>query len=327
MRKIFFDKDVSLTALKKKIIGVIGYGNQGRAQALNIRESGLQVIVGNRQDKYFKEAQQDGFSVLNISQVTQKADILIIGIPDEIQEQVYKKQIQPHIHSGQVLDFASSYGFRFKCIQPPKNVDVVMMSPRAMGITVRETFVLGKGVPAFIAVGQDFSGKAKSIALALAKSVGCTRVGVLECTFENESDVNLFGEQALWPILHQAILMSYEVLVEQGAPPELAAFELYASGEAGDIFRQMATEGMFKQMRHHSPTSQYGSLSRYETLPAQEIKKRMRRVLKGIRSGQFAKEWAREQATGYSFLKKLRKKGLSHPINKTEKRLRPLTPQ
>ncbi len=244
-----------------------------------------------------------------------------------MQQQVYQWHIEKHLRPGQVLDFASSYGFRFKCIQPPRDVDVVMMSPRAMGLSVRELFVQGKGVPAFVAVGQDPSGQAREIALALAKAVGCTRAGVVECTFEDEADVNLFAEQALWPLLNQAILLSYEVLVEEGVPPELVALELYASGEAGEIFHQMAVEGMFQQMRHHSPTSQYGSLSRFEKLPSKGVKQRMQRILRGIRSGRFAAEWAREQADGYPNLKRLRREAFRHPLNRTEKKVRPLTPQ
>ena len=327
MRKIFFDKDVDLSPLKQRVIGVIGYGNQGNAQAQNLRDSGLEVIVGNRRDAYYQEAERAGFPVFSIAQATRKADIVIIGLPDEVQQQVYQRHIEKHLRGGQVLDFASSYGFRFKCIQPPQDVDVVMMSPRAMGLTVRESFVQGKGVPAFVAVGQDPSGQARETVLALAKAVGCTRAGVLECTFENETDVNLFGEQALWPLLNQAILFSYEVLVEAGVPPELVALELYASGEAGEIFHQMAVEGMFQQMRHHSPTSQYGSLSRFEKLPSKEVKQRMREVLRNIRNGKFAEEWAREQASGYATLKRLRREAFRHPLNQTEKKVRPLTPK
>ena len=327
MRKIYFDEDVDRAPLKNRVIGVIGYGNQGSAQARNLRDSGLEVIVGNRRDAYYREAQRDGFPVFSIARATARADLVLVGLPDEVQQQVYERHMQKHIRGGQVLDFASSYGFRFKCIQPPPDVDVVMMSPRAMGLTVRELFVQGKGVPAFVAVGRNASGQARQIALALAKGVGCTRAGVLECTFEEEADVNLFGEQALWPLFNQALLLSYEVLVEAGVPPELVALEFYASGEAGEIFRQMAVEGMFEQTRHHSPTSQYGTLSRYEKLPTEEIKQRMKSILSDIRSGRFAEEWAREQAGGYPNLKRLRREALRHPLNGIEKKIRPLTPR
>ena len=327
MRKIYFDEDVDLAPLKDRLIGVIGYGNQGSAQARNLRDSGLEVIVGNRRDAYYQEALRDGFPVFSIAQATSRADLVLVGLPDEIQQQVYERHMQKHIRGGQVLDFASSYGYRFKCIQPPPDVDVVMMSPRAMGITVRELFVQGKGVPAFVAVGHDASGQARQIALALAKGVGCTRAGVLECTFEDEADVNLFGEQALWPLFNQALLLSYEVLVEAGVPPELVALEFYASGEAGEIFRKMAVEGMFEQTRYHSPTSQYGTLTRYQELPAEEVKQRMKDTLRDIRNGRFAEEWAREQADGYPNLKRLRRQAHRHPLNRIEKNIRPLTPR
>ena len=327
MRKIYFDEDVDLAPLKDRVIGVIGYGNQGSAQARNLRDSGLEVIVGNRRDAYYREALRDGFPVFSIARATARADLVLVGLPDEVQQQVYERHMLKHVHGGQVLDFASSYGYRFKCIQPPPDVDVVMMSPRAMGITVRELFVQGKGVPAFVAVGHDASGQARQIALALAKGVGCTRAGVLECTFEDEADVNLFGEQALWPLFNQALLLSYEVLVEAGVPPELVALEFYASGEAGEIFRKMAVEGMFEQTRHHSPTSQYGTLSRHQELPAEEVKQRMKDTLRDIRNGRFAEEWAREQADGYPNLKRLRRQAHRHPLNRTEKNIRPLTPR
>ena len=172
MRKIYFDEDVDLAPLNNRVIGVIGYGNQGSAQARNLRDSGLEVIVGNRRDAYYQEAERDGFPVFSIARATARADLVLVGLPDEVQQQVYERHMQKHIRGGQVLDFASSYGYRFKCIQPPPDVDVVMMSPRAMGITVRELFVQGKGVPAFVAVGHDASGQARQIALALAKGGG-----------------------------------------------------------------------------------------------------------------------------------------------------------
>ena len=324
MAKIYFDKDVKLTPLRNKTIAVIGYGNQGAAQGLNLRDSGFEVIIGNRRDAYFRAAQEDKFAVYSIAEAVQRADIVIFSIPDEIQTKIYERHIQPHLRAGQVIDFASSYGVRFKTIVPPDDVDVIMMSPRAMGISVRESFVADKGVPGFVAIAQDASGKAKQIALALAKGVGCTRAGVVECSFDDEAYVNLFAEQGLWPVLTQAMWLSFEVLTEAGVPPEIVLLELYASGEASEVFGKWAFEGMFKQMRYHSPTSQYGCLTRAESLPNKEMKQHMRQILKKIRSGDFAKEWAREQEQGYRKLKKLKRKASQHPINKTEKRVAPI---
>ena len=318
MSTIIFDKDVELTPLRNKVVGVLGYGNQGRAQALNMRDEGIEVIVGNRRDAYFRTAQNDGFSTMTIGQAASKADVLVIAIPDELQEQVYRRHIAARLRPGQVLDFASSYSIRFKCIVPPPDVDVVMMSPRAMGVTVRESFVAGMGVPAFVAVAQDASSSARKVALALAKAVGCTRVGVVECAFEHETDVNLFAEQALWPIFHQALLLSYEVMVEHGIPPEVAVLEFYASGETSEVFRQIALLGMFRQAPYHSPTSQYGTLSRAASLPNKAMKKRMRRVVRGIRDGSFAKEWAREQGSNYATFKMLKRRAKKHAINDAE---------
>jgi ketol-acid reductoisomerase len=324
MAKIYFDKDVKLTPIRKKVIGIIGYGNQGAAQALNIRDSGIEVIVGNRRDAYFRNAKRDGFPTFSIREAVERADILIIAIPDEIQEQIYKRHIEPFLRAGQVMNFASSYGIRFKCIVPPPDIDVVMMSPRAMGVTVRESFVDGKSVPGFVAVAQDATGRAHKIVLALAKAIGCTRVGVVECTFENETDVNLFAEQGLWPLLHEAVLLSYEVMVEHGVPPEVALLEFYASGETSEVFRQIALCGMYRQAPYHSPTSQYGMLSRSEMLPRKEMKKRMVGVIRDIRNGKFAKEWAQEQASGYSSFNKLKKQAVKHPVNKTELKVKAL---
>ena len=325
MSKVIFDKDVSLKGLEKMTVGVIGYGNQGRAQALNMRDSGIEVIVGNRRDAYRRSAEADGFPVMTIRQAVSRAHVLVIAIPDEIQEQLFQRHVLPALRPGQVLDFASSYSIRFKCIVPPADVDVVMMSPRAMGVTVRESFEAGQSVPGFVAVAQDASGQAREIVLALAKAIGCTRVGVVECTFEDETNVNLFAEQALWPLFHEALLLSFEVMVEHGVPPELAVLEFYASGEASEIFRQIALMGMFRQAPYHSPTSQYGTLSRAEALPREEMKKRMRRVIRGIRNGSFAKEWAREQASGYSRLKELKQRAAQHPINQAELKVQALS--
>ena len=325
MVRIYYDKDVTLTPLRNRTIGVVGYGNQGRAQALNIRDSGFKVIVGNRRDAYLAAAQKDDIAVFSIAEVAERADILILAIPDEIQEKIYRGHIQPHLRPGQVLDFASSYGIRFGSIIPPDDIDVIMMSPRAMGTSVREAFVAGRGLPGFIAVDQDASGQARGTALALAKAVGCTRAGVLECSFDDEASVNLFGEQALWPLFTQALILSYEVLTEAGVPPEVVLLELYASGEASEIFRKMAVEGMFKQMRYHSPTSQYGTLTRADTLPNKQMKQRMENVLQAIRNGTFAKEWAEEQAGDYPVLKKLKLKAKKHAINQTERKVAPLS--
>ena len=313
MAQFLFDKDVRISPLRHRTIGIIGYGNQGGAQALNLRDSGCRVLIGNRNDRYARQARNDGFEVMSIRRAVTAADILIIAIPDEIQEELYQRHIQPALRSGQVLNFASSYSIRFGCIVPPEDVDVIMMSPRAMGVTVRESYLAGKGVPGFVAVDQDTSGQARAIALALAKGVGCTRAGVVECSFADETDVNLLGEQALWPLLTQALLLTYEVAVEAGVPPEVALIEFYASGEASEVLRQMALEGMFKQARYHSPTSRYGTLSRAETLPNKQLKTAMQKALKGIRDGSFAQEWAREQASGYARLKKLKQRAEQHP--------------
>jgi ketol-acid reductoisomerase len=324
MGKFLFDKDASLAPLRNKRIGVLGYGNQGRAQALNLRDSGCDVIIGNRRDRYARTAAEDGFDPAPIRKVVPEADILIIAIPDEVQQQVYERHIRSQLRPGQVMNFASSYGIRFECIVPPDDIDVVMMSPRSMGVTVREAYEAGKGVPGFIAVWQDVSGRARQVALALAKAVGCTRAGVFECRFEDESDINLLGEQALWPLFTQALMLTYEVAIEAGIPPEVALIEYVASGETAEIFRQMALDGIVRQARFHSPTSRYGTLTRADKLPNKAMKDRIAKALRGIRNGSFAREWANEQQQDYANLKRLYKQAEDHPINKAEKKVQPI---
>jgi ketol-acid reductoisomerase len=312
------DEDVTLDVLQSRTIGIIGYGNQGRAQALNLRDSGVRVIVGSIRDEGAERAEAEGFAVCSIGEACDAADILGLLIPDEIQRDVYHSTIAERLRPGQVLDFAHGYNIHFGKIRPPDGVDVIMVAPRMIGVNVRRSFTGGSGVPAYVAVAQDASGRAREIALAWAKGIGATRAGVLETTFADETVLDLFMEQGVWPIIIRDLLLSFEVLVEDGFPAEMVALELYGSGEAAEIFHQMARRGMIRQMRLHSQTSQYGSLSRAERMLPEEARDRLRRALEEIRSGRFADEWSKEQESGYPRFQELRRRAEAHEINRAE---------
>lgn len=321
----FYDDDAPLTILRDKTIGIVGYGNQGRAQALNLRDSGLNVVVGGLRDQTAQQAEADGFKVLSVADATDRADVLALLIPDEVQRQVYDETISKHLRAEQTLDFAHGYNIHFKLIVPPQDADVIMVAPRMIGTIVRESFVLGKGAPAFIAVHQDATGHAREIALAFARGIGATRAGVLETTFAQETELDLFQEQALWPLLVRTMLTAFEFLSASGFPPEMVALEMYGSEEGAEIFREMARVGFFKQMRFHSQTSQYGTLSRAGQIPFRpEIHEFMQRAMEGIRDGKFAAEWRREQEAGYPTFARLRMEADRHPMNRAEEEMRRL---
>lgn len=324
--KVYYENDADLTVLKNSRISVIGYGNQGRAQALNLRDSGMDVVIGNIDDSYRETAQQDGFDPLLIEEAARLGDVLMILIPDEVQPGVYTASIAPYLTGGKTLSFASGYNIRFGLIHPPSNIDVIMMAPRTIGRQVRIAFEKGGGVNADIDVWQDSSGKALATTLALAKGTGCTRAGAFHTSFTTETDLDLFSEQGLWPAIFECLMTAYDVLVAKGYPPEAVALELYASAEPADIFLAMAQQGVFEQMRYHSPTAQYGVLSRRSdsTGSSVALKIRMEKTLERIRSGEFAREWAREQVEGYPNLRRLRTEALAHPLNKTDAEVRRL---
>lgn len=316
--RVLRDDDADLQFLAGKTVAVIGYGNQGRAQALNLRDSGVRVTVGSIRDAGAEQAEADGFPVRPIAEACSAADAIALLIPDEVQRDVYHSEVEPRLRAGQVLDFAHGYNVHFGLIRPPAFVDVILVAPRMIGINVRASFERGAGVPAYVAVAQDASGRARDVALAWAKGIGATRAGVLETTFAEETELDLFAEQGVWPIIMRDLLLSFEVLVEAGFPAEMVALELYGSGEAAEIFRQMARVGAIKQMRLHSQTSQYGTLSRGPTMLPEETRDRLRAALEGIRSGRFAREWSEEQARGYPTFGELRRAAESHEINAAE---------
>jgi len=324
--KVFYEKDADLAALRGKTIAVIGYGNQGRAQALNLRDSKLNVIVGNIDDAYKKTAIEDGFDPVPIEDAVRQGDIIMILLPDEVQPAVYQQSIAPYLTANKTVSFASGYNIRFALITPPKDVDVIMMAPRTIGRQVRIAFENGSGVNADVDVWQDISGSAWPVTLALAKGTGCTRAGAFHTSFATETDLDLFSEQGLWPAIFDCLVTSYELLVEKGYPPEAVALELYASAEAADIFLAMAQRGIFEQMRFHSPTAQYGVLSRRldSTGSSAALRKRMEETLTKIQNGEFSREWTREQAEGYPSFNRLKEEAYSHPLNDADREVRRL---
>ncbi|MBI4167306.1 MAG: ketol-acid reductoisomerase [Acidobacteria bacterium] len=323
--KTYFDSDASLDPLRNQTLAIIGYGNQGRAQALNLRDSGLSVIVGNLQDESAKQAEKDGFPVHSIPEAVERGDVLALLIPDEVQRKVYDDVIAKRLRPGQTLDFATGYNIHFGIIAPPKNIDVIMVAPRMMGAMVRSSFERGEGSPAFIAVAQDATGKALEKALAWSLGIGATRAGVVETTFAEEVELDLFQEQAFWPIILRNIVDTFEFLVEKGYPPEIVALEMYGTGEAAEIFGEMARAGLFKQMKLHSPTSRYGTLSGAQNLPFRDqLRPFMSQVLDQVRDGRFAQKWQKEQQAGYPVFKRLVAEAEAHPINEAEVRMRKL---
>jgi ketol-acid reductoisomerase len=337
----YYDKDSDLSVLNQKTIGVIGYGNQGRSQALNLadtaaaKELDVKIVVGNRGDAAAKQAVQDGFDVHQIEEVSEIADVLFVLIPDEVMPKVFNDVIRPKLKPGVVLNFGSGYCVTFGLLEVPSDADVVMVAPRMGGKEVRDLYVEGGGFPSFIAVEADRSGKAKELTLALASAIGCGRGGnsvAMEVTFKQETISDLLSEQFLAPLVSIAMRAKYELDVEAGVPPAAALMELYLSGEWATVFERMAEIGSVEQLPMHSPTSQYGQLSGAdelskgtEYLDYESVKAYGRKKLEDIVSGAFTERWAEVQENGYAELKSLFANARNSPMiaeeQKTLKRL------
>jgi len=322
MAKIYYDADVSLEPLKGKTIAVIGYGSQGHAQAQNIRDSGLKVIVGLRPGgESWKKAKEDGFEVYPISEAAEKGDIIQMLIPDLTQPAVYRDQIAEHMEKGKTLGFSHGFNIHFRQIVPPKNIDVVMVAPKSPGFKLRETYLNGFGVPALVAVYQNPSRRAKETALAMAKSIGCTRAGVLETTFKEETESDLIGEQTvLVGGLIELIKNGFEVLVEAGYQPELAYFE--ACNEAKLIMDLIYQRGFIGMLKAVSDTAKYGGLTVGPKIIDDNVKENMRKAAKIVQSGKFAEEWVKKSEKAQEVLNNLMKDLEEHQIEKVGKSIR-----
>ncbi len=323
MVEIYHDGDADLEVLGGRLIGIIGYGNQGRAQALNLRDSGLDVIVGCPPDEYRRRAREDGFDTCSVREAAERAQVLAMLIPDEVQPEVFEQHVRPGLREGDALDFASGYNIYYELVQPPDFVDVIMVAPRMIGAAVRSLFEQGSGYPCLVAVDQDATGTAMQTALAFTLAIGGTKGGAFASSFKEETLMDLLAEQFLWAGIVKLCTVYYETLVEAGCTPETVATEMYLSGEMVEVAQAMVEEGFFKQLDLHSHTSQYGQLSRGDLVLGEGIRERARRILEGIRNGDFAREWTREQQQGMPRLKELKAEALSHPLNEVERRLKP----
>jgi ketol-acid reductoisomerase len=299
MTRYFRDEDASLEPLGGKTVGILGYGNQGHAQALNLRDSAVQVIVGNVDDEYAQRARAEGFPTYSIAEAAGRADLVLCLIADEITPAVYDHDIRPGLTRGKTICFASGYCIRYEQITFPSDVNVVMVAPRIMGDLVRDTFLSGRGFLSFVDVHQDADGQAWPLCLALAKGIGTLKRFAIQASPRDETESDLFTEQTLVPAIVAAVATAVEVLVDAGYPQAEALLELYLSGEMGDIMHEAAKKGLVGQTALHSPTSRYGTVSRLDRFKTPQLRQIMEEALVGIRDGSFAREWAADQQQGY----------------------------
>jgi ketol-acid reductoisomerase len=320
--KIYYDQDADLGLLRGQKIAVVGYGSQGHAHALNLRDSGQEVVVGlYKGSKSWTKAEQNGLKVATVAEAVAMADIVMILLPDQHQRQVYDEQIKGGLSKGKMLMFAHGFNIHFHQVVPPPEVDVTMIAPKAPGHIMRDLFTQGPGVPALVAVYQDVSGKARDRALAYGKGVGCTRAGVIETTFKEETETDLFGEQTtLCGGISHLIKAAFETLVEAGYQPEVAYFEcMHEMKLIVDLFYQ----GGLAYMRYSvSDTAEYGDYSRGPRIVSDQTKAEMRRILAEIQSGAFAREWILENQANRAGFLAMRKRDAGHPIEEVGQRLR-----
>lgn len=326
MAKVYTDKDADLGVLKNKTLAVLGFGSQGHAHALNLKESGLNVIIGLYEgSKSIPVAKEKGFKVYPTAEAVRRADVIFVAIPDTKQPAAYERDIKPNLTKGKTLLFSHGFAIHFKTIVPPKNVDVILVAPKGPGHIVRRQYLEGKGVPALIGIYQNPSGRAKAVALAWAKGIGATRAGVIQTSFKEETETDLFGEQTVLCGGASALVQAgFETLVEAGYQPEMAYFEcLHELKLIVDLMNEAGISGMRFSI---SETAKWGDVSVGPKIIDAGVKKRMKAALKDIQSGKFAKGWVAEYKGGYKKYNALMKKGANHPIEKVGARLRGLMP-
>lgn len=323
MKNIYYDKDANMDIVADKVVAIIGYGNQGRAQALNMRDSGVKkIVVGTSRPEAYNTVNKDGFEVYSISEASRLADIIFILIPDEVAPEVFKNEIEPNLKDGDVLNFSSGYNISYGFIKPKNNVDVVMVAPRMIGNGVRETFESGQGFPAFIVVEQDSTGNAHDIALGLAKAIGSTKSGAIEVTFNDETYLDLMSEQAVWPLIMSVVTEAFDLLTSKGHIPEAVLTELYLSKEAAVMMEKMADVGLFKQLPMHSRTSQYGQLSRYNQVDKTYIREFLENQYDSISGGSFAEEWEKVKENDLAEYNELLNNAFESPISLAEEEVK-----
>ena len=326
MSKLYYNKDADIKILKKKTIAIIGYGSQGHAHARNLHDSGIKVVVGLRKGSAFwKRAQKDGLNVMTVAEATKKADILMILIPDDKQKAMYEKDIEPHLSKGMALAWGHGFNIHFGQIVPPKDVDIFMIAPKGPGHLVRRTYEQGAGVPCLMAVHQNVTKNAKKIALAYAKGIGGTRAGVLETDFREETETDLFGEQAvLCGGVSELIRAGFDTLVDAGYSPDLAYFECLHEVK---LIVDLIYEGGISNMRYSiRTTAAYGDVTRGPRIITQETREEMKRILAEIQSGSFAKEFILENLANRPMFNALLAKDKEHRIEQVGEKLRKMMP-
>ena len=322
MARMYYDEDANLDLLANQTVAIIGYGSQGHAHALNLKDSGINVIVGLYPgSKSIAKAEAAGLTVKNVADAAAAADLIMILLPDEVQKSIYKKEIEPNLKEGNILAFAHGFNIHFGQVVPPEFVDVVMVAPKGPGHLVRRTYEQGQGVPSLFAVYQDASGQARDRAMAYAKGIGGTRAGILETTFREETETDLFGEQAvLCGGLSALIKAGFETLIEAGYQPELAYFECLHEVK---LIVDLVVEGGLAKMRDSiSNTAEYGDYTRGPRIVTEETKAEMRKILSEIQSGQFAREFVLENQSGKPGFTAMRRQEAEHPIEEVGKDLR-----
>ena len=322
MARMYYDEDANLDLLAGKTVAIIGYGSQGHAHALNLKDSGVNVIVGLYPgSKSTAKAEAAGLTVKNVADAAKAADFIMILLPDEVQKTIYKNEIEPNLEAGNVLAFAHGFNIHFAQVLPPADVDVVMVAPKGPGHLVRRTYEQGQGVPALFAVYQDATGQARDRAMAYARGIGGTRAGILETTFREETETDLFGEQAvLCGGLSALIKAGFETLVEAGYQPELAYFECLHEVK---LIVDLVVEGGLATMRDSiSNTAEYGDYTRGPRVVTAQTKAEMKKILSEIQSGQFAREFVLENQAGKPGFTAMRRQEAEHPIEAVGKDLR-----
>ncbi len=326
MAIMYYEKDADLSLLDDKTVGIIGFGSQGHAHALNLKDSGARVIVGLYEgSSSWPKAEEAGLEVATAAEAAERSDIITMLIPDTTQPRVYRESILPHLGEGKTLMFAHGFNIHFKTVAPPPNVDVSMVAPKAPGHRMREVFTKGSGVPGLLAIHQDVSGTARETGLAYAKGIGCTRAGVLDTTFKEETETDLFGEQAvLCGGVTSLVKAGFETLVEAGYQPESAYFEVLHELK---LIVDLMYQGGMDYMRYSvSDTAEYGDYSRGPQVVDASVKENMKRVLADIQSGAFAKEWITENDEGRPRFYRMRQTDAEHPLEKVGAELRAMMP-
>jgi len=326
MAKIYYDKDADLNVLKNKKVGIIGYGSQGRAHALNLRDSGIEVVVAELEGTpNYEKAKGDNFQPKSASEVVKECDVIMMLVQDNVQPFVYKEEIEPNLSEGKAMGFAHGFSIHFAQIVPPRNIDVFMVAPKGPGDLVREQFSQGQGVPCLVAVYQDYTGNALKIGLAYAKGLGGTRCGVVETTFKEETETDLFGEQVvLCGGVTSLIKAAFETLVEAGYQPEVAYYETcHELKLIVDLIIERGIQGMRKVI---SDTAEYGDMTRGPRVIDERVKEEMKKILKEIQSGEFAREWILENKVGRPVYNALSKQAEEHLIEKVGKKMRDMMP-